>query len=286
MAGPSVGLLHPGEMGSSVGAALVAGGARVQWASAGRSADTGRRATAAGLVAVEDLETLVGQVGGMVSVCPPDAAEALAREVGALGFRGIYVDANAVSPDTARRIESGLSGGGAGSDVDFVDGGIVGPPARRAGTTRLFLSGARAAEVAGWFAGSDLEALVIPGSAGSASALKMVYAAWTKGTTALLAAVYATAAAEGVEREILAEWEKSVPDVPVRLQRGVPASARKAWRFEAEMHEIAATFEAAGLPGGFHRAAAEVYARLAGFKDAEPPPALAEIAKRLRARSD
>jgi 3-hydroxyisobutyrate dehydrogenase-like beta-hydroxyacid dehydrogenase len=286
MADPSAGLLHPGEMGSSVGAALIAGGAEVLWASAGRSADTGRRAAAAGLVAVDDLATLVGQVGRVVSVCPPDAAEAVAREVGAVGFRGIYVDANAVSPDSARRIESGFSGGGSGGDVDFVDGGIVGPPVRSAGTTRLFLSGARAAEVASWFAGSDLEALVVSGPAGSASALKMVYAAWTKGTTALLAAVYATAAAEGVDREILAEWERSVPDVLARLARSVPASARKAWRFEAEMHEIASTFEAAGLPGGFHRAAAEVYARLAGFKDAKQPPDIAEIAERLRSRAD
>lgn len=278
MARPAIGLLHPGEMGASVGAAGVAGGAEVLWAAGGRSPATQARATAAGLVAVEDLATLVGRVERLISVCPPDAAETVAREVGALGFRGLYIDANAISPDTARRIESALRG----ADVEFVDGGIVGPPAHRAGSTRLFLSGRRAGEVAAWFGGSHLEARVVPGDPGAASALKMVYAAWTKGTTALLAAVYATAAAEGVDREILAEWERSVPDVPVRLARGVPASARKAWRFEGEMKEIAATFEAAGLPGGFHRAAAEVYARLAGFKDEKEPPDLAEIAERLR----
>lgn len=282
MAAPSVGLLHPGEMGASVGAALRASGARVVWASAGRSAETMRRAAAAGLETVGDLATLVREVEGIVSVCPPDAAENTARELSGLGFRGIYVDANAISPDTARRIASSFEAG----EVDFVDGGIVGPPARQSGTTRLFLSGDRAAEVVRWFAGSHLEARVVPGPAGAASALKMVYAAWTKGTTALLAAVYATATAEGVEREILAEWQRSLPDVPPRLARGVPASARKAWRFEGEMREIAATFEAAGLPGGFHRAAAEVYARLAGFKDAKQPPEVAEIAARLRKPQD
>ena len=274
----AVGLLHPGAMGASVGAALVAGGARVLWAADGRSPETKRRAEEAGLVPVDDLATLVHETDRIVSVCPPGAAQDLARRVRDLGFRGIYVDANAVSPETARRIEALFLG----EDVDFVDGGIVGPPPRSPGTTRLHLSAARAGEVAGWFAGSPLETVVVEGPAGAASALKMVFAAWTKGTTALLAAIYATAQAEGVADEILAEWEKSLPDVPARLRRAVPASALKAWRFAGEMHEIAATFEAAGLPRGFHEAAAEVYARLADFKESAEPPEIDEVAKRLR----
>jgi 3-hydroxyisobutyrate dehydrogenase-like beta-hydroxyacid dehydrogenase len=250
------------------------------WASEGRGEATARRAEKAQLETVADLASLVSSCDRIVSVCPPSAATDLAREVRDLGFGGVFVDANAVSPDTARGIESIFEG----TSVDFVDGGIVGPPAYRPGSTRLHLSGSRAGEVAAWFSGSPLEAKVVEGPAGAASALKMVFAAWTKGTTALLAAIYATARAEGVDAEILAEWEKSVPDLPTRLRRGVPASARKAWRFAGEMREIAATLEAAGLPAGFHRAAAEVYERLADFKDAPTPPDVDEIADRLRAR--
>jgi hypothetical protein len=79
-----------------------------------------------------------------------------------------------------------------------------------------------------------------------------------------------------------AEWEILAPDVPLRLDRGVPSVAAKAWRFEGEMREIAATFEAAGLPGGFHEAAAEIYRRLADFRDGQEPPPLAAIGAALR----
>jgi 3-hydroxyisobutyrate dehydrogenase-like beta-hydroxyacid dehydrogenase len=277
MAGSTIGLLHPGEMGSTVGASLVAGGARVVWSRAGRSDATEQRAEAAGLEAVDDLRALVDAAHAIVCVCPPDAASDVASEIRDAGFAGLYVDANAVSPDTARAIEAGFERSG----VDFVDGGIIGPPALQPGSTRLYLSGERAAEAAAWFDAGPLEAIVVPGAAGAASALKMVYAGWTKGTTALLAALFATARAEGVDAEILAEWEKSVPDAPVRLARGVPMSARKAWRFTGEMREIAATLEAAGLPGDFHRGAADVYERLAGFKDAEAPPELEKILEQL-----
>jgi 3-hydroxyisobutyrate dehydrogenase-like beta-hydroxyacid dehydrogenase len=280
MARARVGLLHPGEMGASVGAALIANGESVVWASDGRSPATAGRAGEAGLEDVGDLAALVRTSTRIVSVCPPAAATDQAHRVRDLDFAGVYVDANAVSPETARGIAAIFEG----SAVDFVDGGIVGPPAHRSGTTRLHLAGARAAEVADWFSGSPLEAIVVDGPAGAASALKMVFAAWTKGTTALLAAIYATARAEGVDREILAEWEKAVPDLPQRLRRGVPATTRKAWRFVGEMREIAATLEGAGLPAGFHEAAAEVYERLAEFKDAPEPPDVDVIADRLRQR--
>ena len=274
----SIGLLSPGEMGSSVGACLASSGARVCWDAAGRSDATAARAEAAGLEPCESLDALVAGCDAIVSVCPPNVAESLAREVCERGFRGLYVDANAVAPSTTRRMAALFAE--AEPAVDFVDGGVVGPPARRPGTTRLYLSGPRSAEVAGWFSGSALEARVIEGAVGAASALKMVYAGWTKGSIALLAAVYATARAEGVAGEIVREWEQSIPELPARL-RGVPGVGRKAWRFAGEMREIAATFEAAGLPGGFHEAAAELYERLADLKDADEMPDIDALAARL-----
>src|SRR5262249_53423689 len=109
---------------------------------------------------------------------------------------------------------------------------------------------------------------------------KVCYAAWTKGSTALLADVRALAVREGVEPALLAEWQQSQPDV-LKRSDGVRTSARKAWRWIAEMEEIAATFSAAGLPDGFHQAAAEIYRRLEPYKDAPAAPDLDDITRSL-----
>jgi hypothetical protein len=130
-----------------------------------------------------------------------------------------------------------------------------------------YLSGARAGDVAGWFAGSVLQAIVLGDDPGAASALKMAYAAWSKGTSALLLAVAALAEHEGVSEALRAEWQRSQPGLVARLDATAPAVAPKAWRFVGEMEEIAATFEAAGLSGAFHRGASEVYRALAPLKD-------------------
>jgi 3-hydroxyisobutyrate dehydrogenase-like beta-hydroxyacid dehydrogenase len=242
----TVGLLHPGEMGAAVGAVLGGAGHRVLWASEGRSAETRARAQSAGL---EDAGTVaeLERADFVFSICPPHAALEVARSLGGLG--GVYVDANAISPATAAKVADAVD--------EYVDGGIVGGPPREPGTTRLYLSGDRASEVADLFAGSALEARIVP----NASALKMAYAAWTKGTAAMLLAIRELAAAEGVEDELFAEWDLSLPDLRERHERALRSAERKGWRWVAEMEEIAQTFEDAGLPGGFHRAAAEVYRR-------------------------
>jgi len=272
VASPVVGLLHPGEMGHTVGACAVAAGARVLWASEGRSEASRARAESAGLEDAGDVSALAGRCEWLVSVCPPHAAVETARLAIEHGFRGRYIDANAVSPATARAIESEVESAGA----SFVDGGIIGLPARVAGTTRLYLSGAAADEAAALFA-APLEAIAIKGGAGAASALKMSFAAWTKGTSALLMAIRALATSEGVDDALLAEWARSIPDLPGRSTGVMHATVPKAWRFVAEMHEISATFKDAGLPAGFHASAAEVYERLAKYKDAPQPPLPAEV---------
>jgi hypothetical protein len=109
----------------------------------------------------------------------------------------------------------------------------------------------------------------------------MAYAAWTKGTSALLADVIALALAEGVHGSLVAEWERSQPGLVQRSERGLSVVAAKAWRFVGEMEEIAATFEANGLPDGFHRAAADVYRRLEQFKDDPNAPGGGDLAKHL-----
>ena len=272
-----VGLLHPGEMGASVGAAARSAGAEVLWASEGRSRATCERAERADFRDVGDLRALLGWSEAVLSVCPPHCALDLAGEVAEAGFRTLYVDANAVAPETSREIEGMIVEAGG----SYVDGGIIGPPARERGSTRLYLSGPRAGEVAALFEGSVLGAEVIDVTPGRASALKMAYAAWTKGSDALLLAVRAYALAEGVEEALLREWGLSQAGLAARSERA-GESAGKAWRFEGEMHQIGHAFGDAGLPEGFHRAAASVYRRLRGYKDVGAAPPMAELLAALR----
>jgi 3-hydroxyisobutyrate dehydrogenase-like beta-hydroxyacid dehydrogenase len=199
-------------MGAAIGACLVARGLRVVWASAGRGAATRSRAKAASIEDLGTLERALGAADIVLSVCPPHGALVLAREVAGLGFRGIYVDANAISPESARKVGRVVGKAGAG----FVDGGIIGPPPAQSGRTRMYLSGARAEEVAALFAGSDLHAIPLQGPPGSASALKACYAGWTKGATALLAAIRTLAEVEGVDAALLAEWKISQPELQKR----------------------------------------------------------------------
>lgn len=268
----TVGLLHPGAMGATIGAACRV---PVGWCSAGRSAATAERARRAGLVDVGTLAALTARSEVIVSVCPPEAAVSVAAAVAEAGFRGTYVDANAIAPSTARAIAERFE--------SFVDGGIIGPPAERRGTTRLYLSGPGAAEVAELWLGTDLDARVVDGGPGAASALKVAYATWTKVSSALLLDVRALARAEGVESALLEEWSLSQPGTETRSMATAQSVSPKAWRFAGEMREIVATFEAAGLPSGFAGGAADVYARLAPLRDRDDV-SLDEVLAALLAR--
>ena len=162
-----------------------------------------------------------------------------------------------------------------------MDGGIVGSPPDGKNSTRLYLSGTGAKDIAALFAGSHLSTVVLDGPLGAASALKVCYAGWTKGSTALLADIRTLAQAEGVEDALLGEWKISRPSV-VKDSEAVMAASRKAWRWIAEMEEIAKSFETVGLPGDFHHGAAEIYRRLAEFKDAPELPSMAKVTATLK----
>ena len=250
-----IGLLNPGEMGAAVGHCLTGRGYQVLWASEGRGPDTAARAAAAGLSDAGTVAALARQAEVIISVCPPHAALDVAWAVH--GFGGLYVDANAISPGTAREAAQMITESGG----RYVDGGIIGPPPAEAGTTRLYLSGPDAAQVASLFAGTPLDVPVIEGALTAASAVKMAYAGWTKGTAALLLEIRALAREQGVEDVLLAEWEKSQPALAKRARGAADSAVTKGWRWVAEMEEIAATMSAAGLPDGFPQAAAEIYRR-------------------------
>jgi 3-hydroxyisobutyrate dehydrogenase-like beta-hydroxyacid dehydrogenase len=252
----TVGLLHPGEMGAAVGGCLVSVGHEVLWDPAGRSRATTGRALAAELTGVK-FDRLIANSSVIFSICPPHAALDVAHQVAAAGYTGCYVDANAVSVATAQQVAAVVTAAGA----SYVDGGIIGPPPETAGHTRLYLSGPRASEVRVLFNRSPLDARIAEGPPYAASSVKMAYAAWTKGISALLLAARALARAGGVERTLLAEWQLSQPGLAAQSERTAMAAAAKGWRWIGEMEEIAASMGAAGLPEGFHEAAAELFDR-------------------------
>ncbi|MBO0731918.1 MAG: NAD(P)-dependent oxidoreductase, partial [Acidimicrobiaceae bacterium] len=164
---PPIGLLHPGEMGGGLAGTWVGAGQKVAWASEGRSAATRQRAEKVG---AEDLGSVAGLAGAcdlIVSVCPPQFALDVARQVASAGFEGMYVDANAISPETTRVVEATVG------PARFVDGGIIGPPPLSAGTTRLYLSGSEAVEVSAQLATVELEVHVVSDRIGAASAVKL-----------------------------------------------------------------------------------------------------------------
>lgn len=276
MAPMTIALLHPGEMGAAIGSVLNARGTRVLWASEGRGPATQQRAKAAGLIDAGTLAAAVGQADLVLSVCPPHGAVDLARAVAAARFRGVYVDANALAPDTTREIGRIVEAAGA----TFVDGGILGNPPRPDAATRIYLSGKGAERVVAALAAPEIRAVALYGPVGAASALKMCYAAWTKGSIALVAGIRALAAHEGVEAALVAEWQASQPDL-IKRSEGVRTTACKFWRWVAEMDEIARTFAGARLPDGFHRAAGEIFRRLEGYKEAPGPPSLEQIEQTL-----
>ena len=273
-----IGILHPGEMGVSIAASAINSGHEVYWVSDNRSDKTRQRAEKHNLVDIVSLSQLCQTSEIIFSVCPPHSAEDVAKSVIERGFKGYYLDANAISPQRALKIGNMMASNG----IHFIDGGIIGGPAWNPKETWLYLSGKDVKVIADCFTSGPLETKIIGDEIGKASALKMCYAAYSKGTTALLAAILATAESLGVRDELYGQWNMDDPSFSEQANRRTTRVTAKAWRFEGEMHEIAATFQEAGLPNGFHEAAAEIYHRLAGFKYSTETPSLEDVLNTLQ----
>lgn len=276
-----IGIIHPGEMGISVAVSVRNTGHSVFWASEGRGEKTRARAEKYDLQDAGTIENLCKACSIILSVCPPHAAEDVARQVIEAGFKGLYLDANAISPGRSKAIAEMMQLKG----IDFVDGGIIGGPAWKQGETWLYLSGPRAEEIAACFINGPLETKIIGEEIGKASALKMCYAAYTKGTSALLSAILASAEHYNVRTELNQHWDMDDPAFAAQTERRVRRVTAKAWRFAGEMDEIAATFKSAGLPSGFHESAAEIFRRMAGFKDHPTLPELNDVLTSLNESS-
>lgn len=260
---PVVGVLHPGAMGAAIGSALKARAGAVMWAAAGRSQETSKRAELADLVAVPDVAVLARRCDVIISICPPHAALAVAEQV-AEGLAGrdpadrpLYVEANAVSSATVRRVAE-LMGG----EEYVVDGAVIGPPAWERGQSVLWLSGRHADRVAGLFEGSPFEARVLGPEPGRASTLKACFALQSKALPTLWLLLAEAADKAGVGEALRSELTRDGVDLDGRLAALHAKAGAKAWRWAGEMDEAADTMAELGVPDGFSRAAAELYRRM------------------------
>ncbi|MEA2254206.1 MAG: hypothetical protein QOG35_251 [Solirubrobacteraceae bacterium] len=258
--GERVLVLHPGAMGAALGRQLADAGVEVAWCSDGRGPATRARAAAARLRELPALGEACGWATVVLAVCPPHAALDVARAVAAAGFAGLYADLNAVAPERVDEIAAALAG------ATVVDGCLIGPPPGGAATVSLQLAGepAAVATLAGLFAGTGVRARAVAPEIGAASALKMAYATYTKGSLALAALAQALARRHGVLDALDGEWDE--------LPGGSPAdalsrSAAAAWRWSGELHEIAAAAAASGLPPEALDALAAVYERWDAHRD-------------------
>ena len=268
-----IAIIAQGMMGAGVGRRLHESGAEVRTLLSGRSTASAERARAAGMAPAADERALLAGADFFLSILPPGEAEPLARHLAptlaALDHKPVYLDCNAVSPQTAIRIGEAVAPTGA----HFVDAGIIGGPPRAGyNGPAIYASGEHVREalpLRDW--GIDLRA--IDGPVGAASGLKMSYAGITKGSTAIGAAMLLGAAHFGCGEALIAELSQSQPQLLARLQRGIPGMYDKAYRWVAEMAEIADFHEANPAARDMYSAIARLYAFLAeAHAEKEPGP--------------
>ncbi|MGH3824687.1 MAG: DUF1932 domain-containing protein [Pseudonocardiaceae bacterium] len=250
----TVGLLHPGRMGSAVAAQIMTNGHTVLWCPDGRSPDTHRRAEDAGLRPVP-LGHLLADSEIVVSLCPPAVAEEIATTVAGIGYRGIYVEANAISPACLHRISARLTEGGA----TVLDGCFFGSPPGGQPPARLYLAGAPTASrrVVQLFASSLVETVILGEHPGQASALKMTFACFQRTSRVAAALAHALADDYGITETLLIEAQRMPRDI-LTNRDFLPSVAARAWRWAPEMHEVANTLDAQHLPTGLALATADV----------------------------
>ena len=260
MAIKTIAIQSPGDMGHGIGRVLAEGGYRTISALEDRSQRTRGLAKAAGIEDIGGLSDLLEQADVVLSIMRPDRAlgfvEALASLAPAYSGRPMIVDLNAVAPGTGRAAAATAEAAG----FDFIDGGIIGSPPRPGSknTPRLYISGPRAGELV-ILNQTGLDFRVLGDGIGAGSAIKMCYAALTKGLTAIGIHSMVTARLEGVEEALMAELGSSQKDLLRHLERGLPDMCPKAYRWVGEMEEIAKTHVDGGLPGEMFIGAANIY---------------------------
>ncbi|WP_432038689.1 DUF1932 domain-containing protein [Streptomyces cucumeris] len=263
MAEPTVGILHPGSMGAAVAACAATNATDVLWCQAGRSATSAARAEQFGLTPVATLPELLDRSDIVISLCPPAAAEDLARNLAGHHFAGVYAEANAINPERTQRIAALL-----GPDTTVVDCGVVGSPPVGGKTPTLYLSGpADATErIEALFATTAVRTSALGTEVGKASALKLAYASFQKTSRVLVALAVGMAREHGVDQELI-EIASKRTDSYLAEPQYIAKTAARAWRWGPELEEAADALAAASLPPEMLRAAANTLARWHDAKD-------------------
>ena len=267
----TVAILSPGDMGHAVGRALGEHGFEVITCLDGRSERTRKLAEKGGFRDVPTLEGVVSQADLVLSILVPseaiNVAKRVAEAIRATGAHTPFADCNAVSPQSALAMEDMISTAGG----RFIDGSIIGGPPGKGAPPRLYVSGPDSGIVAELDA-KGITVRTMGGGIGRASAIKMCYAAGTKGTSALDTALLTAAEALGVSGELAAELRASRPEVYKRMEGVVPGLPIAAGRWVGEMEEIAATFEQVGVTPQFHHGAADIFRLLSQTPFAQETP--------------
>lgn len=259
MAAKTIAILSPGDMGHNVGKVLKKEGLRIVTSLAGRSERTRGLAETAGFEDLGSVEAVAREADVILSIMPPDKAIDAAREAAAAmkaaGNTPHYADCNAISPGTSKKVGDVILSAGA----LYSDAGIVGPgPGMREKPTHFYVSGPDAAAL-DVLQGPHIDVLNVGDEIGRASAVKMCYAAVTKGTWTLYTAALTAAEALGVSDELHAEFQFSRPAQYKDMEQMVPRMPLDAGRWIGEMHEIAATLGGTGVTPNFHKGAADIF---------------------------
>ncbi len=284
---PRVGIMSAGDMGGGIGEALHRGGIEVYTCLAGRSELTRQRAAEYGFKDAPDFDALVQGIDLFISVLVPSEAVPLAEAIAAAmkrtGAHPAYADLNAIAPSTVQSIEKIVSAAGA----QFIDGGIIGGPPREGYSPHIGVSGADTSIMES-LRDRNLDIRVVGPSVGQASGLKMVYAASTKGTTALWTELLTASRALGLEDALRSELgDNNV--VFNQAKRSIPNMPNRARRWVGEMEEIAKTFDDLGMTPNILQGAADMYALvsqtpLADLTSRDPNPTLEEVMDALISR--
>jgi 3-hydroxyisobutyrate dehydrogenase-like beta-hydroxyacid dehydrogenase len=258
---PVIAIIGAGAMGSAVGKRLVEHGLEVMTPLEGRSDASRKRARDAGITPAGNEQLAASDM--VLSIIPPGDALPVAKKLAPVlarsNKRPIYIDCNAVNAVTAERIGGVVTGAG----VPFVDAGIIGgPPAAGYKGPAFYASGTDASRFAA-LNDYGLNVRVIDGPVGAASAMKMSYAGITKGFTALGSVMMLAATRAGTAEALHRELAQSQPELLAWLTRAVPRMYSKAYRWIAEMEEIAGFAEEDPAGHQIFEGAAELYRRLA-----------------------
>ncbi len=277
----NIGFLHPGDMGAFLAHSVQNSGYEALWFSEHRSPSTRQRAEEQSMCEVSSLAQLCERCSVIISIVPPHAAKDIAYQVLSHPFRGIFIEANAISPELSKQLSIVFTKKG----ISYVDAAVFGGTSVKSKDTQIYLSGPEANEVASCFISGPVTPKVLGNEIGKASALKICHSMYSKGIWALLHNTMSAAEQYNIRHDLEYLLNQNDVNFSENTYKNMQRTSKKAWRFSGEMNEVSSTLQSLGLADGFSTAASEVYRRLSKFKEYDQEPDIEEIINAL-IRSD